>query len=63
MFLGSFPSVSCQSSRTTLDSSTTTDLSPLPDTARDSLGPQPGLTQERDQGVAAEALAPNGAPS
>lgn len=28
---------------------TTTDLSPLPDTARDSPGPQPGLTQERDQ--------------
>lgn len=62
MFLGSFPWASCQSSRTTLESSTTTDLSPLPDAAQDSLGPWPGLAQERDKGVAAEALAPDGAP-
>lgn len=60
MFLGFFPWVSCQSSRTALDASTSTDLSPPPDVARDNFGPRPGLAQERDKGVAAEALAPDG---
>lgn len=60
MFLGFFPWISCQSSRTSLDTSTSTDLSPPPDVARDNIGPWPGLAQERDKGVAAEALAPDG---
>lgn len=60
MFLGFFPWVSCQSSRTAVDASISTDLSPPPDVARDNLGPRPGLAQERDKGVAAEALAPDG---